>query len=269
VAKTIGSGILHPGLASGKVLWAALAAAIIWNLITWYFGIPSSSSHGLIGGLTGAAIMAFGTDSVNWVKFIQIFSILIASPIVVFIVGATVMTVLFWLFRKYPPSRINNNFRRLQVVSACMMAFSHGSNDAQKSMGIITMALLSAGFLSSFNVPVWVMIICATAMGLGTIFGGWRIIKTMGGKIFRIEPINGFAADFSSSLVIYGASLLGWPVSTTHVVSSSIMGVGAAKRLKGVRWGISRQIVIAWLVTIPSAGILAAIIYRIIAWVLS
>jgi len=174
------------------------------------------------------------------------------------------MTLLFWLFKNTSPAKINNNFRRLQVLSACMAAFSHGSNDAQKSMGIITMALVSAGYLSNFEVPIPVMLACATAMALGTAVGGWKIIRTMGMRIFRIEPINGFAADFTASIVIYSASLLSAPVSTTHVVSSSIMGVGAAKRFKGVRWGVAQNIVTAWLVTIPSSGAVAALIYTLL-----
>ncbi len=264
IAHTIGSGIVKAQFASDWVLVAALGGAIGWNLITWYFAIPSSSSHAIIGGLVGASISAFGLDSIQWSGFFKILSVLITSPLIGFGVGWIVMLLLFWLFRFSDATRVNRIFLKLQVVSACMMGFSHGSNDAQKSMGIITMALVAAGVLNEFAVPMWVIIACATAMAAGTAVGGWRIIRTMGGKIFRIEPINGFAADFSSATIIYTASMLGMPVSTTHVVSSSIMGVGAAKRVSGVRWETARQIITAWVLTIPSAGCIGAIFYQTI-----
>ncbi len=265
VAATIGKNIIYPETAVPLVIIAALIGAIFWNLFTWYFGIPSSSSHALIGGLVGAVIAGFGTGGVHWQGFIKIFAGLIAAPIVGLVVGSLVMTVLFWMFKGSSPAKTNRRFRSLQVLSACMASFAHGSNDAQKSMGIITMSLVSAHMLNSFTVPLWVKVVCALAMAAGTAFGGWRIISTMGGKIFRIEPINGFAADFTSSMVIYAASHFGAPVSTTHVVSSSIMGVGAAKRLKGVRWNIARQIIVAWFVTIPSAALVAMIFYKLLS----
>jgi PiT family inorganic phosphate transporter len=264
VAATIGKNIVAPSDVIPTVIIAALIGAIFWNIFTWYFGIPSSSSHALIGGLVGAVIARHGTGAVLWGGFNKILAGLIGSPIISLLMGSAVMTLLFWMFKGSSPVKINLKFRQLQVLSACTASFAHGSNDAQKSMGIISLSLVSAGYLDSFYVPLWVKIACAVAMSAGTAFGGWRIISTMGGKIFRIEPINGFAADFTSSAVIYGASLLGAPVSTTQVVSSSIMGVGAAKRLKGVRWNIARQIVIAWFVTIPSAALVAALFYRIL-----
>ncbi|MDD2510168.1 MAG: inorganic phosphate transporter [Syntrophomonas sp.] len=264
VAATIGKSIVAPDLVTPLVLITALMGAIFWNLFTWYFGIPSSSSHALIGGLVGGAIAGFGIYAVNWQGFVKIFSGLILAPILGLVAGSMVMTLLFWIFKKASPARTNNKFRKLQILSACMASFAHGSNDAQKSMGIISLTLLSGGLISSFHVPIWVMLACALAMAMGTAVGGWRIIRTMGGKIFRIEPINGFAADFTSAAVIYSASLLGAPVSTTHVVSSAIMGVGAAKRLKGVRWNIARQILIAWFVTIPSAALAAMLVYKLI-----
>jgi len=264
VAATIGKNIVSPELVTPLVIAPALIGAIFWNLFTWYFGIPSSSSHALIGGLVGAVIGGFGFGDVNWAGFVQIFAGLIISPVVGLAAGSLVMTILFWIFKGGSPALINNKFRKLQVVSACMASFAHGSNDAQKTMGIITMVLVGGGFLSTFTVPLWVKLACALAMAAGTAVGGWKIIRTMGGKIFRIEPINGFAADFTASSVIYTASLLGVPVSTTHVVSSSIMGVGAAKRLHGVRWNIARQIVIAWFVTIPSSAIVALLFYKLI-----
>jgi len=264
VAATIGKGIVAPEIVTPAVLIAALIAAIFWNLFTWYFGIPSSSSHALIGGLTGAVIGSFGWQQVKWYGFGKILAGLLLSPILGLIVGAAVMTLLFWIFSGSSPARVNAHFRKLQILSACTASFAHGSNDAQKTMGIITMTLVSGGLIASFSVPLWVKILCALAMASGTAFGGWKIIRTMGGKIFRIEPINGFAADFTASAIIWGASLLGAPVSTTHVVSSSIMGVGAAKRFGGVRWNIARQIVIAWFVTIPSSALVAIAISLLI-----
>jgi inorganic phosphate transporter, PiT family len=260
VAATI-SKIVNPNVVVPLVIIAALSGAIFWNLFTWYFGIPSSSSHALIGGLIGAAIANSGSGAVLWHGFLTIVVGLITSPIIGLVVGSMVMTLLFWLFKRSSPVKINLKFRQLQILSACTASFAHGSNDAQKTMGIIALCLLTPGAV--FHVPLWVKIACALAMSAGTAFGGWRIIRTMGGKIFRIEPINGFAADFTSSVVIYGASMLGIPVSTTHVVSSAIMGVGAAKRLRGVRWNIARQIIIAWFVTIPSAALVSMLIYRL------
>lgn len=268
VATTIGKNIIAPEAVTPMIIVAALIGAIFWNLFTWYFGIPSSSSHALIGGLVGAVVAGFGSGDVNWQGFVTIFSGLIIAPILSLMVGSMIMTLLFWLFKGASPAKTNNNFRKLQILSACMASFAHGSNDAQKSMGIVTMSLFSAGMLATFTVPIWVKVACASAMALGTAIGGWKIIRTMGGKIFRIEPINGFAADFTSAVVIYGATLLGAPVSTTHVVSSSIMGVGAAKRLKGVRWNIARQIIIAWFVTIPSSALVSIIFYNILKLIL-
>ncbi len=264
VAATIGTNIVLPELITPLLIIAALVGAIFWNLFTWYFGIPSSSSHALIGGLSGGAVAAFGFMAINWQGFIKIFAGLIIAPIVGLVAGSIIMTLLFWVFKNASPANTNNKFRKLQIISASMASFAHGSNDAQKSMGIITMVLLGAGFINTFSVPLWVKIACALAMAAGTAMGGWRIIRTMGGKIFRIEPINGFAADFTASLTIYSATLMGAPVSTTHVVSSSIMGVGAAKRLKGVRWSIAQQIVIAWFITIPSSAIVAMLFYKLV-----
>lgn len=264
VAETIGKNIVAPDMVTPLVIISALIGAIFWNLFTWRFGIPSSSSHALIGGLIGGVIAGFGASFVQWKGFFAILGGLIISPILGLVAGSIVMTTLFWIFKNTSPARLNNNFRKLQIVSACMASFAHGSNDAQKTMGIITMVLLSSSLIATFEVPLWVKVACALAMAAGTAAGGWRIIRTMGGKIFRIEPINGFAADFTASLVIFSASHIGAPVSTTHVVSSSIMGVGAAKRLKGVRWNIARQIIIAWFVTIPSSALVAIIFYKLL-----
>ena len=260
VAKAIGKGIIDPGIIDHHLLIAALLGAIAWNLFTWCYGIPSSSSHALVGGLIGAAFVSRGLGSLNieGIKVI-IFSLLI-TPVLAFIVGYIVMSIFFLIFNNARPGKLNKVFRKLQIFSAAAAAFAHGSNDAQKSMGIVAMALFSAGLLDTFHVPIWVMCACAIAMAMGTATGGARIIHTMGTKIFRIEPINGFAADISASLVIYGSTLLGHPVSTTHVVSSSIMGVGAAKRFKQVKWTTAQQMLMAWIFTIPCTAIVGGLV---------
>jgi len=268
VAKTIGTGIVDPALVSGKagqtLVLAALIGAIIWNLITWRLGLPSSSSHALIGGVIGAAIAARGIGVLNAHGLTKIFAFLIMSPIVGFIAGAFLMILVMNIFAQQAPSRLNKYFKVLQIVSANFMAFTHGSNDAQKSMGIITMALVVGGFLPSVTVPLWVKVSCATAMAFGTAVGGWRIIKTVGKKIMGLQPVHGFAAETAAALVVLGATLWHAPVSTTHVISSSIMGVGSAKRLSSVRWGIVGQIVLAWLMTMPVSAGLGAVVYAIL-----
>jgi len=262
VAATIGKGIVSPQLISNEVLIAGLSGAIIWNLFTWYYGLPSSSSHALIGGVVGAVMASQGYEVLNWTGLVEkIFLPLITSPLIGFAIAYGLMHVIFILVGNLAPRTVNKHFSRLQVVSAAFMAFSHGSNDAQKSMGIITAALLSAGIISTFEVPYWVVLACATAMALGTSMGGWRIIKTMGSRIIRIEPVHGFAAETSAAFVIIGASLLGQPVSTTHVISASIMGVGATKRMSAVRWTVARSIVNAWILTAPLSAMVAAITY--------
>lgn len=268
VAKTIGKGIVATDLINMHTLAAAMLAAIIWNLATWYYGFPSSSSHALVGGLVGAAIASGGWDAVIISGFVnKVLVPLVLSPFIGYIIGITLMTIFYWLFGWFKPGKINNVFRRLQIFSACTAAFSHGSNDAQKTMGIIALALFSANVIPEFSVPLWVKIACALAMGAGTASGGWRIIKTMGTKIFKMEPIYGFAADVTSSSVIYGASLLGVPVSTTHVVSSSILGVGSAKRFRAVNWQVALNMVIAWFFTIPLTALVAYVLYFIIRFV--
>lgn len=263
VAKAIGKGIVEPQLITNDVLVAAMAGAIFWNIITWLLGIPSSSSHALIGGVIGAVATGHGFAVLNLHGLTNIIESLVFSPIISIASGFLIMTLLFWLVGRMSPAKVNNFFRKLQMASAALMSFSHGSNDAQKSMGIITMALVSQGFLTDFNVPLWAIVCCATAMALGTAMGGWRIIKTMGGKIFKLEPINGFASDLNSSLVILTATHFGLPVSTTHVVSSSIMGVGTAKRVKAVRWGTAKTIVTAWVLTIPLSAVVAGVTHYV------
>ena len=265
VAKTIGGDIIKsPDLINQEVILAALISAILWNLLTWKMGIPSSSSHTLIGGLIGAAVMHQGIDILKMSGIIRIIASLILSPLIALGGGSAIMIMLLWIFRKMSPSFLNEKFLKAQIVSAAMMAFSHGANDAQKAMGIITLALLSGGYITTMDVPFWVKVSAALAMGCGTAVGGWKIIRTMGGKIFKLEPISGFAADLNSSLVIFAATLLHLPVSTTHVVSGSIMGVGVAKRVKAVRWGTAQQMLMAWVLTIPISAIVAGICYKAI-----
>ncbi|HUT73841.1 MAG TPA: inorganic phosphate transporter [Armatimonadota bacterium] len=264
VAKTMGQGIVSPHTVTEAVILSGLIGAIAWNLLTWYWGLPSSSSHALVGGIIGAAVAYDGWGVLNLRGLGDIFGSLLASPLVGFFIGLAVMVMLLWAFRRAIPARINAHFRRLQVVSAAFMAFSHGTNDAQKSMGIITMALVTAGYLQTFVVPMWVKLVCAAAMGLGTAVGGWRIIHTIGMRIIRLQPIHGFAAETSAAAVIQTASHLGLPVSTTHVISSAIMGVGASKRLSAVRWGVAGNIVLAWVLTPPVAGVLGAIAYTVV-----
>ncbi|MBR3498095.1 MAG: inorganic phosphate transporter [Selenomonadaceae bacterium] len=259
VAKTIGGDIVSsPSIVDEKVIIAALIGAIFWNLFTWRIGLPSSSSHALIGGLIGAVLISVGVSGLNWNGIGKIVVGLIASPAIAFLTGIIIMNIIFRVFERFSPHVLNDKFRRLQVVSAAMIAFSNGSNDAQKSMGIITLALFSGGFIAEFEVPTYVKVMCAAAMAMGTATGGWRIIKTVGGKIFKLEPPSGFAADLNSSSVVFGATLLNLPVSTTHVVSGSIMGVGTAKRVNAVRWGVAQQMVKAWGITIPITAAIGA-----------
>ncbi|MBR2214596.1 MAG: inorganic phosphate transporter [Selenomonadaceae bacterium] len=262
VAKTIGGDIVSSAKQIDElILIAALFGAVIWNLITWWFAVPSSSSHALVGGLIGAVLVSVGAEGLNFFGIGKIVISLIASPIIGIVSGCIIMTLLFHIFGRFSPSAINQKFRKMQILSAASMAFSHGSNDAQKSMGIITLALLSGGYLEVFEVPFYVKVLAATAMAMGTAVGGWRIIKTIGGNIFKLEPISGFAADLNSSVVIFTATLLHLPVSTTHVVSGSIMGVGTAKRVNAVRWGVAQQMVLAWVLTIPCTAVMGALAY--------
>jgi len=270
VAKTIASGFADPAIVSQTVVLAALTGAIIWNLITWWYGIPSSSSHALVGGLAGAVTAHAGATAFHWVALVEkVIVPLVVSPALGFVIAFFVMIGLLWLVRRMRPDVVQKGSRRLQLVSACLMALSHGSNDAQKSMGIITLALLS--FVSahgdlpawvlprgaSHDVPYWVIAICAAAIALGTMAGGKKIIKTMGTKIIRISPLQGFAAETSGALTILTASHLGVPVSTTHCINACIMGVGASKRVSAVRWGVAGNIVIAWVLTLPLSAAFA------------
>ena len=270
VAETIGSGLVETEAVTQTVIAAALVGAIAWNLLTWRLGIPSSSSHALIGGLLGASLIAAGIGSWQIDGIVtKVLIPLVASPLIGFAVAILFMALLFNVFRKANPQRINGRFRRLQIGSAAYMAFSHGSNDAQKTMGIMTLALVEAGILTTFEVPLWVILTAASAISLGTAAGGWRIIKTMGQKVVKLDPVHGFAAETTAATVIFGASRLGLPVSTTHIISSAIMGVGSADRIKAVRWGVARSIVIAWILTLPASGSAAALAFLVLNPILS
>ena len=262
VAKTVGDDIVKHTLIPQWVLIAVLIASIIWNIITWYFAIPSSSSHALIGALVGAGI-TFNNDFtvVNWYNlFHSVVLWLFLSPLIGFIAGYFFMVALNWILRPFKPRVVNKIFLKLQILSAAFMALNHGGNDAQKSMGIITLALLSGGFINQFNVPVWVILCCAIAMALGTSIGGQKIIRTMGSGMAKLTPVNGFAAQTGAALTILGATMFHAPVSTTHVISTTIMGVGASKTFKSVKWGVAKNIVWAWVLTIPLTALISSVI---------
>jgi PiT family inorganic phosphate transporter len=265
VAKTIGTGLVDTQVESQVVVAAALIGAIGWNLLTWRLGIPSSSSHALIGGLLGAVAAAAGFGAWQAEGIVgKVLLPLVASPLAGFAIGLLMMVVIFNVLRRANPHFMNDLFRRLQVLSAAYMAFSHGSNDAQKTMGVMTLALVTAGVQASFDPPLWVILTAATAISLGTAAGGWRIIKTMGTKVVKLDPVHGFAAETTAASIIFGASQLGMPVSTTHVISSAIMGTGSADRFNAVRWAVARNIGIAWVLTLPAAGITAALAYLLL-----
>jgi PiT family inorganic phosphate transporter len=267
VAITIASGLatIPDGPEGQVIVAAALVGAIVWNLLTWRLGIPSSSSHALIGGLLGATIVAEGVDAVIWGGVVdKVLIPLVLSPVLGLTLGFLLMVVLLNGFRRARPRQLNDRFRRLQVLSAAFMAFSHGSNDAQKTMGIMTLALFTAGVIPTVEVPLWVILVSASAISLGTAAGGWRIIKTMGQKVVKLDPVHGFAAETTAATIILTASRFGLPVSTTHVISSAIMGVGSSIRLSAVRWGVAGNIVTAWVLTLPAAGLAAGLAYLVL-----
>ncbi|MBO0996649.1 inorganic phosphate transporter [Bacillus sp. SD075] len=266
VAKTITKDIVDPfTLPNGSyVIMAALLAAIIWNLLTWYYGIPSSSSHALIGSIAGAAIAAAGFSGIKWEGFMKILQALIFSPLIAFAIGFIVYSIFKVVFKNNNLTKTNQKFRTIQIATAALQSYTHGTNDAQKAMGIITMALIANGYASSTDIPFWVQFSCALAMGLGTSVGGWKIIKTVGGKIMKIRPVNGVAADLTGAFIIFGATVIHMPVSTTHVISSSILGVGSAHRVKGVKWGTAKRMIITWFITIPISATLAGVLYLLI-----
>jgi PiT family inorganic phosphate transporter len=259
VARTIGAGLVDERTTSQAIIAAALVGAIAWNLLTWWWSLPSSSSHALIGGLFGATLVAAGPQAFKVEGIVdKVLVPMISSPLMGFLLALLLMIALYWIFRHARRRTISPRFRRLQLISAGFMAFSHGSNDAQKTMGIITLALFSAGLIQSVEVPTWVIVVAAGAISLGTAAGGWRIMHTMGQRVVKLEPVHGFAAETTAAAVLLTTAQLGMPVSTTHVISSAIMGVGTARGTRGVRWGVARNILLAWFITIPAAGIAAA-----------
>lgn len=257
VAKMIGSGIVEASIINQSTVAAALLGAITWNLFTLMLGLPTSSSHALIGGIVGSALAQSGMEAVKVSGLQKVMEAMLFSPLIGFVLGYLFILATYWVVFRVHRGTANRTFRRLQLVSSSLMAFSHGSNDAQKAMGIITLALVSAGQIDHSEVPTWVILSCALAMGLGTAAGGWRIIKTLGMRIAKLEPVHGFAAETSGALILLGTAHFGMPVSTTHVITSSIMGVGAVKRLSAVRWGVTMRIVYAWIFTLPGAGLMA------------
>jgi PiT family inorganic phosphate transporter len=264
VAKTVGVGMIDVKVVTFAVIFSGLTGAIVWDLITWYFGLPTSSSHALIGGYAGAAVARAGWGAILPAGWTKTLIFIVLSPLIGMLLGLTLMTAIFWIFRWVPPSRVDRWFRRAQLVSAAFFSLNHGANDAQKTMGIIAGVLFAAGYIQTFDIPFWVVLAAHTAIGLGTLAGGWRIIHTMGSNITKLQPVGGFAAETGAALSILIATQAGVPVSTTHAITGSIVGVGATRRLSAVRWGVAGQIVWAWLLTIPAAFGIAMLTYRIL-----
>lgn len=269
VAQTVSKGVIDPftihNATTGLIIvMAALISAVLWDLLTWLVGIPSSSSHAVIGSLAGAGISALGFGAINYQGFIGIFEALIISPLAAITLGFIIMKLLTLIFHNFSLVKTNRRFRLFQVFTAALQSFAHGTNDAQKTMGIITMALVASHYLDVVEIPMWVRITSGIAMAMGTSLGGWRIIHTVGSKIMKIEPINGAAADMSSAAIIFGFTFLHFPVSTTHVITSSILGVGAAERVKGVNWRVARTIVLTWIITLPMTAVVSFIIFKLL-----
>lgn len=266
VAQTLGTGIIDPAIVSPQVVFAALSGAIVWNIVTWIFGIPSSSSHALVGGLVGAGLAKTGGSAIVFSGLTKTVAAIFLSPAIGFVLALFLILSVSWIFVRQTPFAVDSTFRILQFVSASLYSLGHGGNDAQKTMGIIAVLLFSQGYLGgSFYVPLWVVISCQTAMALGTLFGGWRIVHTMGSKITRLNPMQGFCAETGGALTLFAATWLGIPVSTTHTITGAIVGVGAARRVSAVRWGLASNIVIAWIITLPSAAIISALVYYLAA----
>ena len=264
VARTVGAGMIDINIVTFAVIFGGLTGAIIWDLITWYFGLPTSSSHALIGGYAGAAVAKAGFSAIllsGWTKTILF---IFLSPLIGLTAGLALMTTIFWIFRWTPPSRVDRWFRRLQLLSAAFFSLNHGANDAQKTMGIIAGLLFAAGYIQTFYIPFWVVLAAHSAIGLGTLAGGWRIIHTMGSKITKLQPIGGCAAETAGAISLFTATHFGIPVSTTHTITGAIIGVGSIRRLSAVRWGVAQRIVWAWILTIPASGLIAAGTYWLV-----
>ncbi len=265
VAATVGKGIVEPGIVDQYVVFGALVGAIAWNVITWWYGIPSSSSHALIGGIVGAALAKAGTGPLQWAGVGKTVAFIFISPLMGFILGSLLMVAVSWICLRWSPLRVDNVFRRLQLVSAGLYSLGHGGNDAQKTIGIIWLLLIAAGYSQAGDKapPMWVITSCYVAIGLGTMFGGWRIVKTMGQRITKLKPVGGFCAETGGAVTLFVASALGVPVSTTHTITGAIFGVGSVRNPSAVRWGLAGHIVMAWIFTIPATAIIAAIFYGI------
>jgi len=264
VAGTIGKGIVELSVIDADIIFATLIGACLWDVLTWYLGLPTSSSHALMGGLIGAAVVKAGTGSLIWPGIIKTVAFIFISPVMGLVLGLMLGTAVSWIFRRKSPRQVDNLFRRGQLVSAALYSLGHGGNDAQKTMGVIAGLLFSAGLLgNTFYIPFWVVLSCQAAIALGTMFGGWRIVKTMGQKIAKLKPVDGFSAETSAAISLFIASAFGIPVSTTHTITGSIMGVGSLRRFTAVRWGVAGQIVWAWILTIPCAATMSALIYII------
>lgn len=265
VANTIGKGIIDIAIVDNNIIFGTLIGACGWNIITWYFGLPISSSHALIGGMIGAALVKAGSGSLVWKGISKTAAFIIISPVLGLILGLTFGIIVYWLFRKSVPSQVDHIFKKGQLLSAALYSLGHGGNDAQKTMGIIASLLFSAGLLgSTFHIPFWVVIICHTAIALGTMFGGWRIVKTMGQKVAKLKPVDGFCAESGAAATLFMSSAFGIPVSTTHTITGAIMGIGSLKRLSAVKWGVAGRIVWAWILTIPCSAIISAISYLLL-----
>ena len=265
VAKTIGKDIVNPAVVDPVLIFAALIGAIVWNLLTWWWGLPSSSSHALIGGFVGAAVMKAGPRALVPHGIGKTLVFIVLSPILGFLLGFVMFLVVAWAFRRARPEPLDRGFRKVQLVSAAAFSFGHGMNDAQKTMGIIAALLFSAGYLKAMEIPFWIVLICHAAIGLGTLSGGWRIVRTMGMRITTLKPIGGSCAEFAGAATLIGASLGGVPVSTTHTITGAIMGVGSVRRFSAVRWGVARSIVTAWILTIPASAAVAALVWLVLS----
>ena len=270
VAKTVGAGIISVDIVTDRVIFGALAGAIVWNVVTWLAGIPSSSSHALVGALVGAGLAKSGLKAIVWTGVAKTAAGIVVSPAFGFILALALVLLVSWLFVRSRPAAVDRLFRSLQFVSASLYSLGHGGNDAQKTMGIIAVLLFThAGRRGAFEVPMWVVLSCQAAMALGTLFGGWRIVHTMGSKITRLSPMQGFCAETGGAITLFAATYLGVPVSTTHTITGAIVGVGTARRTSAVRWGVARGIVVAWIVTMPMAGLIGALAYLASGWLLS